>query len=78
MVASLFAAGGDFFLAAYKVQVKYEMLRRHLVEPNRASWLIWAAAAGVVSSRIGTNPGARQAVTTRVTSTVQRAYRPLL
>ena len=22
-------------------------LRRHLVEPNRASWLIWAAAAGV-------------------------------
>lgn len=32
VVASLFAAGGDFFLTADKVQVKYEMLRRHLVD----------------------------------------------
>src|SRR5918912_1453175 len=31
VVAPLFAAGG-FFLAADKVQVKYEMLRAHLVE----------------------------------------------
>ena len=30
--APLFAAGGDFFLAADKVQVKYEMLRAHLVD----------------------------------------------
>lgn len=30
--ALLFTAGGDFFLAADKVQVKYEMLRSHLVD----------------------------------------------
>jgi transposase len=30
--APLFAAGGGFFLAEDKVQVKYEMLRAHLVE----------------------------------------------
>ncbi len=29
--APLFTAGGEFFLAADKVQVKYEMLRAHLV-----------------------------------------------
>jgi transposase len=30
--AELFTIGGDFFLAADKVQVKYEMLRSHLVD----------------------------------------------
>ncbi len=30
--ASLFTGGGEFFLAADKVQVKYEMLRQHLVD----------------------------------------------
>jgi transposase len=30
--APLFTAGGEFFLAADKVQVKYEMLRQHLVD----------------------------------------------
>ena len=30
--APLFSAGGEFFLAADKVQVKYEMLRAHLVD----------------------------------------------
>jgi len=30
----LFTAGGDFFLAADKVQVKYEMLRQHLVDES--------------------------------------------
>lgn len=30
--APLFTTGGDFFLAADKVQVKYEMLRSHLVD----------------------------------------------
>jgi transposase len=30
--AQLFTPGGGFFLAADKVQVKYEMLRAHLVE----------------------------------------------
>ena len=30
--ASLFTAGGGFFLAEDKVQVKYEMLRAHLVD----------------------------------------------
>jgi hypothetical protein len=30
--APLFITGGDFFLAADKVQVKYEMLRQHLVD----------------------------------------------
>lgn len=30
--APLFAAAGDFFLAADKVQVKYEMLRSHVVD----------------------------------------------
>jgi transposase len=32
VLAELFATGGDFFLAADKVQVKYEMLRSHLVD----------------------------------------------
>jgi len=32
VVASLFTGGSGFFLAADKVQVKYEMLRGHLVE----------------------------------------------
>ena len=32
VAAPLFAAGGGFFLAADKVQVKYEMLRAHLVD----------------------------------------------
>ena len=36
-------------------------LRRHLVEPNRASWLIWAAAAGVeAATYAAVNPGAPQ------------------
>lgn len=30
--AALFAGGGEFFLAEDKVQVKYEMLRAHLVD----------------------------------------------
>ena len=30
--APLFTTGGEFFLAADKVQVKYEMLRAHLVD----------------------------------------------
>jgi transposase len=30
--APLFTAGGEFFLAADKVQVKYEMLRAHLLD----------------------------------------------
>jgi transposase len=30
--AALFTGGGDFFLPADKVQVKYEMLRAHLVD----------------------------------------------
>ena len=32
VVASLFTGGSGFFLASDKVQVKYEMLRAHLVE----------------------------------------------
>lgn len=32
VAAPLFTAGGEFFLAADKVQVKYEMLRAHLVD----------------------------------------------
>jgi hypothetical protein len=37
-------------------------LRRHLVEPNRASWLIWAAAAGIeAATYAAVNPGAPQA-----------------
>jgi transposase len=32
VVSPLFTAGGEFFLAADKVQVKYEMLRAHLVD----------------------------------------------
>ena len=36
-------------------------LRRHLVEPNRASWLIWAAAAGIeAATYAAVNPGAPQ------------------
>ena len=36
-------------------------LRRHLVEPNRASWLIWAAAAGVeAATYAAVNPGQPQ------------------
>ena len=36
-------------------------LRRHLVEPNRASWLIWAAAAGVeAATYAAVNPRAPQ------------------
>ncbi|MDB5695464.1 MAG: protein-lysine N-methyltransferase [Sphingomonas bacterium] len=37
-------------------------LRRHLVEPNRASWLIWATAAGIeAATYAAVNPGAPQA-----------------
>ena len=37
-------------------------LRRHLVEPNRASWLIWAASAGVeAATYAAVNPRAPQA-----------------
>ena len=32
MVAELFVSGGPFFFALDKVQVKYEMLRAHLVD----------------------------------------------
>lgn len=42
--APLFAAGAGFFLAADKVQVKYEMLRAHLVD--RQSVIEAAAAHG--------------------------------
>lgn len=35
--AALFAGGASFFLAADKVQVKYEMLRAHVVEGNSVS-----------------------------------------
>jgi len=37
-------------------------LRRHLVEPNRASWLIWSAATGIeAATYAAVNPGAPQA-----------------
>ena len=37
-------------------------LRRHLLEPNRASWLIWAASAGIeAATYAAVNPGAPQA-----------------
>jgi hypothetical protein len=37
-------------------------LRRHLVEPNRASWLVWATAAGIeAATYAAVNPGAPQA-----------------
>ena len=37
-------------------------LSRHLVEPNRASWLIWSAATGVeAATYAAVNPGAPQA-----------------
>ena len=32
VVSPLFSGGGEFFLAADKVQVKYEMLRAHLAD----------------------------------------------
>ena len=32
----MFTAGGEFFLPADKVQVKYEMLRAHVVEDGRS------------------------------------------
>jgi hypothetical protein len=36
-------------------------LRRHLVEPNRASWLVWSAATGVeAATYAAVNPGAPQ------------------
>jgi len=36
-------------------------LRRHLVEPNRASWLIWSAATGIeAATYAAVNPGAPQ------------------
>ena len=36
-------------------------LRRHLVEPSRASWLIWAVATGVeAATYLAVNPGKRQ------------------
>jgi hypothetical protein len=35
--APLFSAGADFFLAADKVQVKYEMLRAHLIDGQPAT-----------------------------------------
>jgi hypothetical protein len=37
--ASLFTGGGDFFLPQDKVQVKYEMLRAHLVDGRRSPTL---------------------------------------
>lgn len=37
-------------------------LRRHLVEPNRASWLIWSSATGIeAATYAAVNPGAPQA-----------------
>jgi len=47
VLAPLFTAGGDFFLAADKVQVKYEMLRQHLVDESAVT----AAAAAHGYSR---------------------------
>ena len=47
-------------LAGYAVYLAG--LRRHLVEPNRASWLIWAATAGIeAATYAAVNPGAPQA-----------------
>lgn len=38
-------------------------LRRHLVEPNRASWLIWSVATGVeAATYAAVNPGAPQGI----------------
>jgi len=48
VIAPLFADGG-FFLAVDKVQVKYEMLRAHLVE----GWTVTDAAATHGYSRAG-------------------------
>ncbi|GAB7007764.1 helix-turn-helix domain-containing protein [Nocardioides sp. AN3] len=45
--AALFTGGGDFFLPADKVQVKYEMLRAHLVDDQPVT----AAAAAHGYSR---------------------------
>src|SRR4051794_35608440 len=42
--AALFTGGGDFFLPADKVQVKYEMLRAHLVDGQPVT--VAAAAHG--------------------------------
>ena len=47
VTSALFTAPGDFFLAADKVQVKYEMLRAHAVDGVSAT----AAAAGHGYSR---------------------------
>lgn len=47
-------------LAGYGVYIVG--LTRHLVEPNRASWLIWSAATGVeAATYAAVNPGAPQA-----------------
>lgn len=54
LAAALFLSLGGY--ATYLIG-----LRRHLVEPNRASWLIWAAAAAVEAvTYAAVNPGAPQ------------------
>lgn len=57
---TLFLAAMAFSLSGYATYLVG--LRRHLVEPNRASWLIWAAAAGVeAATYAAVNPHAAQA-----------------
>ena len=49
VTAELFVAGPEFFMAVDKVQVKYEMLRAHVVDRRSVS----AAAASHGYSRAG-------------------------
>lgn len=55
----LLATAMTFSLAGYATYLVG--LRRHLVEPNRASWLIWSVATGVEAATYAAiNPGAPQ------------------
>jgi hypothetical protein len=54
---------GAIVLAAAGYATYLLALTRHLVEPNRTSWLIWATATGVeAGTYAAVNPGAPQAV----------------
>ena len=60
-------AGPWFFVAMALSLLGYGMylagLRRHLVEPNRASWLIWSVATGVeAATYLAVNPGTPQSL----------------
>ena len=44
VVSPLFTAGGEFFLAADKVQLKYEMLRSHLADGLPVGMMLVAKA----------------------------------